>query len=100
MEGPAALDEQCLIDGLVADAHGVIIGEVEPNPVRDLLRTPPQHPASVLTVWFILPRPPRRLRAWDNAPIRTSDLPREPILHVLLQPWIRDQLRDLWPARE
>jgi hypothetical protein len=32
------LDVEGLVDGLVGDPHGHIIGEVDPEPVRDLLR--------------------------------------------------------------
>jgi hypothetical protein len=35
-----ALDEQRLIDRLVRDAHRLIIGEVQAQPVGNLLRTP------------------------------------------------------------
>ena len=37
LERAAALDVERLVDRLVADAHGLIIGEVDLEPVRDLL---------------------------------------------------------------
>ncbi len=37
-ERTTGLDEQRLVDRLVADAHGLIIGEVDFQPVRDVLR--------------------------------------------------------------
>jgi hypothetical protein len=43
----AALDVQGLVDRLVGDPHGLIIGEVGPEPVRDLLRAPRRGPAPV-----------------------------------------------------
>jgi len=36
-----ALDEQRLVDGLVAHPHHRIVGELEPQPAGDLLRRPP-----------------------------------------------------------
>src|SRR3954465_15403984 len=45
---PPALHVQCLIDGLVADAHCFIVGKVEPQPLGDLLRAPRLGPLPVL----------------------------------------------------
>src|SRR4051812_10599741 len=39
---------QCLVDGLVADAHCLIAGKVEPQPLGDLLRAPRPGPLPVL----------------------------------------------------
>jgi hypothetical protein len=39
-QSPAALDVEGLVDRLVRDTHGVILGEVGPQPVGDLLRAP------------------------------------------------------------
>ena len=36
-KGAAALDEEGLVDRLVADPHGLIIGEINPEPLGDLL---------------------------------------------------------------
>ena len=47
LERAAALDEERLIDRLVGDAHGLIIGEVDPETVRDLFRAPRLRPAPV-----------------------------------------------------
>src|SRR4051794_41009977 len=47
---PAALHVQGLVDSLVADPHGLIVGEVEPQAAGDLLRAPrPGPPAGVPT---------------------------------------------------
>src|SRR3954462_6889772 len=43
----AALHEQRLVDRLVRDAHPRIIGEVDQQPGRDLLRTPRNRPPSI-----------------------------------------------------
>lgn len=40
LESTTALDVERLVDRLVRDAHGLIIGEIQPQPVRELLRTP------------------------------------------------------------
>src|SRR5699024_6466908 len=54
-ERATALDVQRLIDRLMADAHGLIIREVDPEPVRDLLRAPRQGPRPVLAVRLVAP---------------------------------------------
>src|SRR5215217_1914502 len=45
---PAALHVQRLVDGFVTDAHGLIVGEVEPQAAGDLFRAPRRGPAPVL----------------------------------------------------
>ena len=55
LERAAALDVQRLVDRLVADAHGLIIGEVDPEPVRDLLRAPRRRPSPVLRCGLLRP---------------------------------------------
>src|SRR5258708_7698055 len=47
-QGPSALDEQRLVDGLVGDSHGLIIGEIGPQPIGDLLGAPRLGPTAVL----------------------------------------------------
>ena len=63
----AALDVERLIDRLVADPHRLIIGEVHPQPVGDLLRTPRPGPAALLPAAVTAPDPahlrPRHRRA-------------------------------------
>ena len=54
LERTTALDEQRLVDRLVADAHGLIIGEVDLQPVRDLLRAPRSRPPPVLAVGLVV----------------------------------------------
>jgi hypothetical protein len=54
-----ALDEQSLVDRLVADPHGRIIGEVHRQPVGDLLRAPSSRPPAVATVRLVLAVPRR-----------------------------------------
>ena len=45
LERSAALDVERLVDRLVADAHGLIIGEIDLQPLGDLLGTPPLSPS-------------------------------------------------------
>ena len=40
LQRTAALDVERLVDGLVRDPHGRIIGEIDLEPVRNLLRAP------------------------------------------------------------
>jgi hypothetical protein len=56
------LDIEGLVDGLVRDAHGLILREVDPQPVGDLLGAPRRGPPPVLTA-------PVTLTAGQHAPI-------------------------------
>src|SRR6266511_3915162 len=49
LERASALHVQGLVDRLVRDPHRLIIGEVDPEPICDLLWTPRLRPAPVLT---------------------------------------------------
>ena len=87
LERATALHVERLVDRLVADPHGLIIGEVDLQPVRDLLRAPrlSTHRRSPRCGLF---RPStRRLRA--RRPRRRGwTTPGEPVLHVLAQPLV------------
>jgi hypothetical protein len=97
LQPAAAPDIQGLVDRLVRDSHGLIIGEVCPEPARDLLRaprpgpppvgTPPVPPAGPPDVW------PRHGHA-----VRPGDRAAEPVLHVLAQSLVSGQFRDLGTA--
>ena len=95
LQRPAALDVERLIDRLVRDPHRVIIGEVDAQPVGDLLRAPGARPPAVLTPRLVppVPRPGRRPR--HRGPVRPANLPRQPFLHVLPQPLVTYELRGL-----
>src|SRR5829696_546644 len=95
LEGATAFDIDSLVDRLVADPHGLIIGEVHLQSVGDLLWTPRRHPPAVPTMRLVpaLPRLRRRPRNWR--PVRTADLAGQALLHVLAQPLVRNQLRRL-----
>ena len=54
LERATAPDEQGLVDHLVRDAHGLIIGEVHLQPVADLFRTPRCRPVSRHPMMFFV----------------------------------------------
>src|SRR5690606_36396568 len=86
LERAPTLDEQRLVDRLVADAHGLIIREVDLQTVRDLLRTPRGHPPPILPMRLVQPLPYRRLRPDDDAAVRPAHVAGETLLDVLTQP--------------
>ena len=63
----AALDVERLVDRLVRDPHRLIIGEVDPQPVGDLLRAPRRGPAAVLPA-AVATTDPAHLRAGTGCP--------------------------------
>src|SRR4051812_49922153 len=70
---PAALHVQRLVDSLVADPHGLILGEVEPQAAGDLLRAPrPGPPAGAPTPL------PAALSGPDPPPHRRPSPPTHP----------------------
>jgi hypothetical protein len=93
LERASPLDEQGLVDRLVADAHGLIIGEVDLQPMRDLLRTPRRRPTPVLTMGLVQPLPRRCLGARDDRAVKATDIAGKPVPHVLAQPFVTCQLR-------
>ena len=82
----APFDEQRLVDRLMADAHGLIIREIDPEPAGDLLRAPRHSPPPVLPVRLVQSLPRRRLRSGSDRAIGPADASGEPFLHVLTQP--------------
>src|SRR3954469_5794513 len=94
---PAALHVQRLIDGFVADAHGLIVAEVEPQAAGDLVRAPGCGPPPVL------PTPvsaalPRHDGPVHRRPVRGDDKTGEPVLHVAPQRRVDRQLGSLRTA--
>ncbi len=76
-----ALHVKRLVDGLVADPHGVVVREVEPQAVSDLLWAPPPGPAPVLPT-PMPPALPRHHRPGRRSPAWGSNRARQPILHI------------------
>src|SRR5699024_12386461 len=57
LERAAPLDEQGLVDRLVAETHGLIIREIELESLGVLLRIPRQRPPPVLSTRLVQPLP-------------------------------------------
>jgi hypothetical protein len=70
-----------LIDRLVADLHELIIGEIDLKTVGDLLGAPPLHPPVIPTMGLVAALPRWAWRT-DGAAIWSSNVSRDPILHV------------------
>ena len=95
LQRAAALDVQRLVDRLVRDPHRLIIGEVDPQPVRDLLRAPRRRPAPVLAPRPVATDPRAPSGPATGVAVRRGDRPGEPLLHVLAQP---RRWRRAWPS--
>src|SRR4051795_6008416 len=88
----APLNEQRLIDGLMADAHGLIVREVDRQAARDLLRAPGSCPMPVL------PRSmptafPGSGRAGNSSPAWSDNNASQSFLHIGSQGRIQRKLR-------
>ena len=94
VERAAGLDVERLVDRLVADPHRLIIGELDREPVRDLLRAPRLHP-SAITPMRLVPTLPFRTGRADTLAVVTADHAGQSVLDVLTQPVVSGQLRDL-----
>jgi hypothetical protein len=90
----AALDVQGLVDRLVRDPHGPIIGEVDPESVGDLLRAPRPGPAPVRAA-PVTPPNPTNLGTWHRRAVGRGDPAGEPVLHVLAQRVVGGELGQL-----
>src|SRR3954469_1617422 len=77
LERAAALHVERLIDRLVRDPHPRIIGELELEPLRDLLRAPRGHPPAILAVRLVATLPRRRGRPAHRRPARAHHHPGE-----------------------
>lgn len=94
----ASLHIQRLVDGLVADAHGGILGEIVREALGNLLGTPRPGPPPGLAPAAPAPRPPHA-RPRDHGAAGREDRAVQPLLYVLLQRGVHRQLRRLWSAR-
>jgi len=81
-QGTSTLDKQCLVDRLVRNLHRRIIGEIELEPMGDLLGTPGRRPAPVLAPPVTATDPPN-IRAGPVRPVRFRHGACETVLHVL-----------------
>src|SRR6266508_3767490 len=93
----AALHVERLVDRLVRDPHRGIIGKVDREPVRDLLRAPRARPAPILAATVAAADPTHR-RPGDAGAVRHPDRPRESLPHVAPQPLVGCELGRLRPT--
>jgi hypothetical protein len=94
----AALNEQRLLDGFMADAHGLVVREVNQQVAGDLLRAPGVCPPSVLP-WSMPTAPPGHDRAGNRSPAGSDDDASQSFLDIDLQCRIERKLRLLGTAR-
>jgi len=78
----------------MGDPHGIIIGEVGPEPVRDLLGAPRSRPAPVLAA-AVTPANPMDVRAFNAGPIGLPHHTRQTVLHIAPQRLIHGELGGL-----
>src|ERR1700733_943416 len=91
------LHEQRLIDSFMADAHGLIVREVDRQSPSNLLRAPgvcpsPMLPRSVPAAF------PVHSRARSRSTTRSDDDPSQPLFHIGSQCRVESKLRQLWAA--
>src|SRR3990172_4979891 len=84
LEGAPTLNVERLVDRLVRDPHRVIIGEVDPQPVRDLLGTPRLRPTAVLTATMPT-TDPSHIRPRHQPAVWLGNRASEALLHVVAQ---------------
>ena len=100
LERASALHVERLVDRLVRDPHRRIIGELELEPLGDLLRAPRAHPPPVLSARLVAALPRPRDRPCRGRAVRQAHLAREALLHVLTQPRVGSELGRLGPPRD
>jgi hypothetical protein len=97
LQRAAPLDVERLVDGFVRDPHGLIIGEIEREPVRDLLGAPRPRPSTVRSPPVTSPDEPH-VGARDQLAVGSSDLAGQALLHVRVQLVVAGELGDLRTA--
>ncbi len=75
--------------------HRLIIGEVNLQPVRNLLRAPRSRPPAVLASRLVPALPRCRCRTRHRIPVRSTNLAAEPLLHILAEPVVVGESRGL-----
>src|SRR5581483_4638580 len=89
--------EERLIDRFMADAHVVIVREVDRKSAGDLLRAPGFCPPPIFPP-SMAPAFPVHHRAWDNCPARSHDGASQPLLHIGPQCRVNRKLPWFWSA--
>jgi hypothetical protein len=94
VERAAGLHVERLVDRLVADPHRLIIGELDREPVHDLLRAPRLYP-SAITPMRLVPTFPFPTGRAESLAVVGADHTGQSVLDVGTQPVVGHQLRDL-----
>jgi hypothetical protein len=89
-----ALHIQRLVDGLMGDARGRVVWEVDGKPVGDLLGTPSRGPSTRLSPAMAAPLP---ADAWSSlgCTVGRRDQATKSVLHILTQSLVPGELRSL-----
>src|SRR5699024_9775612 len=85
LQSTTALNVESLVDSFVRDPHGLILREVNFQPMGDLLRTPAFHPSTIPTMWLVPPLPPSFHRSVDHLSIGCDDLSCQSVLDIVPQ---------------
>ena len=93
-ERSSTLHVERLVDGFVRYSHGLIMGEIDPEPVRDLLGAPRACPASILS-WPVTATDPAHLGSWHELAIGAGDNATKAILNIPAKLVVLSELRDL-----
>src|SRR3954452_7719379 len=96
LERTPTLHIQRLLDRLMADPHRRIVGEIDLQPIRDLLRAPRLRPAPILAP-SMPTTDPAHARTHNLRATRRRDHTGQPLLHVHAQRLVREELGDLRP---
>src|SRR5690606_37364438 len=97
-ERTSALNVEGLIDGFVGDAHGLVLREVDLQPVGNLFGRPAIDPLTVTAMRLVAALDRCLPRACNLKTVSGPDLARQAVLHVVVQPWVSHQLRRLWSS--
>src|ERR671921_655869 len=89
-----ALDEESLIDGFVADAHGLIVRKVDRQASGNLLRAPGSAPPPILSLAMPAALPGDG-RAGNGNAVRSNDDASQSLLHISAQGRVEGKLRRL-----
>ena len=84
------LNMRDLVDRLVGDPHGLIIREIDRQPIDNLLRTSSSSPPACPSTEVVSPPPLRPHRARYRRSVKAPDHPGQPILDVVAEPVVVD----------
>ena len=101
LECSTTLNVKGLIDGLVRDSHGLVLGEVDLETARNLLGAPSLKPLAILLLAALVATIPGSFRRsrMDGA-VGVANLSGEPLLNVVLESFIGHHLGDFWTLGE